>query len=166
MFNKRLVFSLLVIVSITSFLFSGCGNCQAKSMAPPTKSSSLITQVPASGNIEGFVVTACGKCNFKYKERRGCSLTVKIGDSVYPVEGTKIHELGDPHSNEGLCSIVRVGYASGEIKKGVFYSDSFVLIDSPISKQCGINCTKSCCKASSELKKCGPSCTKTCCATK
>jgi len=70
-------------------------------------------------------------CNFAYKGSKECSLTIKIGDTVYPVEGTSIHEQGDPHSEEGMCSAIRVAYVSGKIKKDKFYSDSFTLIESP-----------------------------------
>ena len=36
--------------------------------------------------------------NFGYKKSKGCSLTIKIGETIYPVEGTKMHSHGDPHS--------------------------------------------------------------------
>ena len=69
--------------------------------------------------------------NFGYKKIRGCNLAIKIEDKIYPVEGTKIHDHGDPHSKEGFCSAVRIAYVSGKIKKDKFYSDSFTLIESP-----------------------------------
>ena len=87
--------------------------------------------MPESGNIEGFVISSCGMCNFGYKKIRGCSLTIKIGDTVYPVEGTKIHDHGDPHSEEGFCSAIRIAYVSGKVIKNKFHSDSFTLIESP-----------------------------------
>ena len=70
-------------------------------------------------------------CNFGYKKIKGCSLTIKIGDDIYPVEGSSIHDHGNPHSEEGFCSAVRVAYVSGKVKKNKFYSESFSLIESP-----------------------------------
>ena len=123
-----LIFSILVITPI----FAGCGSCQVQKEAPISKkSSSFIMTIPKSGNIEGFVLASCGMCNFGYKKSKGCSLTIKIGETVYPVEGTKMHNHGDPHSKEGFCNAVRIAYASGEIKKKKFHSDSFTLIESP-----------------------------------
>ena len=81
--------------------------------------------------IEGFVIASCGMCNFGFKEIRGCNLTLKIEDKIYPVVGTKIREFGNPHSGEGFCNAVRVAYVSGNIKDDKFYSDSFILIESP-----------------------------------
>ena len=131
--NKKNILSfLLILIFVSSFIFASCGSCQVQ--AKPTilkKSNSLVTTIPKSGNIEGFVISSCGMCNFGYKKIRGCSLTIKIGDTVYPVEGTKIHDHGNPHSEEGFCSAVRVAYVSGKVEKNKFYSNSFTLIESP-----------------------------------
>ena len=130
--NKKNISLLLIIIFISSPVFAGCGSCQVQKKAPITKkSSTFITTVPESGNIEGFVISSCGICNFGYKKSRGCSLTIKIGDTVYPVEGVKIHDHGNPHSEEGFCSAIRVAYVSGKVKDNKFYSDSFTLIESP-----------------------------------
>ena len=125
--KKHASISLITIIFISSSIFASCGSCQVPNETIISKkSNSLVTVIPDSGNIEGFVVTSCGMCNFGYKENRGCSLTIKIGDTVYPVEGTKINDHGDPHSGEGFCSAIRVAYVSGKIKKSTFYSDSFI----------------------------------------
>ena len=123
----------MVVTSFTlNLIFAGCGSCGPPSnIQVPEKSSAFITSVPKSGKIEGFVISSCGICNFEYKKKRGCSLTIKIGDKVYPVEGSAIHEHGDPHSTEGFCNAVRVAYVSGNVKKNKFYSNSFTLINSP-----------------------------------
>jgi hypothetical protein len=63
-----------------------------------------------------------------YKGKQGCSLTIKIGDSVYPVEGTGLHDHGDAHGSIGLCSAVRVAWATGKIKKDIFHAESFALV--------------------------------------
>ena len=132
---KDIVLSLMFLALMTNPIFSACGSCPGdtddSTVVVSKKSNSLVTTISTSGEIEGFVIASCGMCNFDYKEIRGCSLTIKIGDTVYPVEGTNIHKHGDPHSEEGMCSAIRVAHVSGKIKKGVFYSDSFKLIESP-----------------------------------
>ena len=129
---KHMVLSLIILILGTSLIFSSCGSCPGDSEAIISKkTSALVTTVPESGSIEGFVISSCGMCNFGYKKIKGCNLTIKIEDKVYPVEGSKIHDHGDPHSEEGFCSAVRIAYVSGKIKKNTFYSDSFTLIESP-----------------------------------
>ena len=115
----------------------GCGNCQTDRKIVEVKNvekvkvNSLVTNVPEDGDIEGLVITSCGKCNFGAKKDKGCKLNIQIGDDIYPVVGTNIHEHGDAHSSEGFCSVVRVAYASGTLKEGKFHSDTFKLITSP-----------------------------------
>ena len=125
-----LLFSLALIL-VSNFVFASCGSCQVQAKPTIKKTSSLVTTIPESGDIEGFAIASCGMCNFAYKGSKGCSLTIKIGDTVYPVEGNSIHEHGDPHSEEGMCSAIRVAYVSGKVKKNKFYSESFSLIESP-----------------------------------
>ena len=130
--KKNMLLSFLILIFVSSFIFANCGSCQVQ--AEPAilkKSNSLVTTIPESGNIEGFAIASCGMCNFGYKGSKGCSLTIKIGDTIYPVEGTSIHKHGDPHSGEGMCSAIRVAYVSGKVKDNKFYSDSFTLIESP-----------------------------------
>ena len=130
--KKNMLLSLLILIFVSSFVFASCGSCQVQAKsAILKKSNSLVTTIPESGNIEGFAIASCGMCNFGYKKSKGCSLTIKIGDTVYPVEGTNIHNHGDPHSEEGMCSSIRVAYISGKIKDNKLYSDSFTLIESP-----------------------------------
>ena len=121
----------LILLSVSNFIFAGCGSCQVHTEPILKKANSLVSTIPKSGDIQGFAIASCGMCNFAYKGSKGCSLTIKIGDTVYPVEGNSIHEHGDPHSEEGMCSAIRVAYVSGKVKKDKFYSDSFTLIESP-----------------------------------
>ena len=132
-FNKKyILLFLLISIFISNFVFACCGSCQVQDETVVLKkSNSFVVSVPESGKIEGFAIASCGMCNFGYKKSKGCSLTIKIGDTVYPVEGTNIHKHGDPHSEEGMCSAIRVAYASGKVKDNKFYSDSFTLIESP-----------------------------------
>ena len=130
--KKNLLLSYMILIFILNFVFAACGTCEVQDKPIIIKkTNSLVTTIPESGNIEGFAIASCGMCNFGYKGIRGCSLTIKIGDTVYPVVGTTIHKHGDPHSDEGLCSVIRVAYVSGKIEKENFYSDSFTLIESP-----------------------------------
>ena len=130
--NKKniLLFS-LALISVSNFIFASCGSCQVQAKPTLKKSNSLVSTIPESGNIEGFAIASCGMCNFAYKGSKGCSLTIKIGDTVYPVEGNSIHDHGNPHSEEGMCSAIRVAYVSGKVKGNKFYSESFTLIESP-----------------------------------
>jgi len=128
---KNILSLLLILISVSNFIFAGCGSCQVHTEPILKKANSLVSTIPKSGDIQGFAIASCGMCNFAYKGSKGCSLTIKIGDTVYPVEGNSIHEHGDPHSEEGMCSAIRVAYVSGKVKKDKFYSDSFTLIESP-----------------------------------
>ena len=135
--NKNILSYLFSIGIILNFIFAGCGSegCGShkahEEQTVEVKSSALVTHIPESGDIEGFAITSCGICNFGFRGVRGCSLTIKIGDKVYPVEGTNIHKHGDMHAKEGMCNAVRIAYVSGTMKKNKFYSDSFTLIESP-----------------------------------
>jgi hypothetical protein len=128
---KNILSLSLILISVSNFIFAGCGSCQVHTEPILKKANSLVSTIPKSGDIQGFAIASCGMCNFAYKGSKGCSLTIKIGDTVYPVEGNSIHEHGDPHSEEGMCSAIRVAYVSGKVKKDKFYSDSFTLIESP-----------------------------------
>ena len=128
--KKILLFSLALIL-VSNFIFASCGSCQVQAKPTLKKSNSLVSTIPESGNIEGFAIASCGMCNFAYKGSKGCSLTIKIGDTVYPVEGNSIHDHGNPHSEEGMCSAIRVAYVSGKVNNNKFYSNSFTLIESP-----------------------------------
>jgi len=135
--NKNILSYIFAIGIFLNFIFASCGSDSCGSHETVTKepvkgkSSALVTSIPESGEIEGFVITSCGICSFGFRGIKGCSLTIKIGDKVYPVEGTSIRKHGDPHSKEGFCNAVRIAYVSGKMKKNTFYSDSFILIESP-----------------------------------
>ena len=129
--RKNILLFSLTLISVSTFVFASCGSCQVQAKPTLKKSNSLVSTIPESGNIEGFTIASCGMCNFAYKGSKGCSLTIKIGDTVYPVEGNSIHDHGDPHSEEGMCSAIRVAYVSGKVNNNKFHSNSFTLIESP-----------------------------------
>ena len=133
MHNKLISAMIVSLLFIANQIYCNSGGItdSTDAMDAPvkkTRSSSLVTAVPDDGNIEGLVITSCGQCNLGYKGIKGCSLTIKIDKTIYPVEGTGIHDHGDAHGKEGFCSAVRVAWATGQIKKKVFHADSFVLV--------------------------------------
>ena len=132
--NRKLIFILSMFM--TGQVIADCGadhgDSKGAADAPSKKArvNILVTVVPDHGNIEGLVITSCGQCNLGYKGKPGCSLTIKIGDSVYPVEGTGLHDHGDAHGSVGFCSAVRVAWATGKIKKDIFHAETFALVGS------------------------------------
>ena len=134
----KLIQNVLFIILISNLMFAGCGKCgggSAQSLPglpaiKKTDVNTLITSVPKDGNIEGIIITSCGTCKLGIKEG-GCSLSVKIGDTVYPVEGTGIHDHGDAHASDGFCSAIRVAWAKGQMKDNVFHAELFTLVGSP-----------------------------------
>ena len=133
--NGKLISAIFILsLFIVNQVFANCGgdhgDGKGAADAPSKKArvNILVTVVPDHGNIEGLVITSCGQCNLGYKGKPGCSLTIKIGDSVYPVEGTGIHDHGDAHGSEGFCSAIRVAWATGQIKEKVFHAESFELV--------------------------------------
>ncbi len=128
-----MVKSILSILIISSIGLGACGKCGSdgakddKAHKSHATVNALVMEVPKDGQLEGIVITSCGTCNLGVKGK-GCSLSVKIGEKTYPVEGTTIHDHGDAHGKEGFCSVIRVARAKGEIKKDVFHAESFVLV--------------------------------------
>jgi len=120
-------------VFLVNLLNAGCGSCSndiAKiktSIQEQSNVNTLVVSVPKDGKIDGLVITSCGKCNFGKRDKH-CELSVKIGEKLFSVEGTNVHEYGDAHDSEGFCSAVRIARAKGIIKKNIFHADSFVLI--------------------------------------
>ena len=129
---RTTVSMLLVSIVFSSFISAMCGGCAADNVVKekmPKRVNTLIMSVPDDGNINGLIITSCGKCNLGTKEK-GCSLSVMISGKVYPVKGTGIHDHGDAHGNEGFCNGVRVAWTKGQVKKNVFHAESFVLVGS------------------------------------
>ena len=133
--NRKVVSGIILLpLFIITQVFASCGgdhsNGKTDSDANVKKSkvNTLVTTVTDDGNINGLVITSCGQCNLGLKEKPGCSLTIKIGESIYPVEGTGIHDHGDAHGREGFCSAIRVAWATGKIKDKVFHAESFELV--------------------------------------
>tara|TARA_B100000959_G_C14761727_1_gene533642 strand:- start:317 stop:724 length:408 start_codon:yes stop_codon:yes gene_type:complete len=132
----KLIQNIIIILFTLNIVMAGCGKCPGdavkidkESTVIKTTINTLVTAVPEDGNIEGIVITSCGTCKLGVKGG-GCSLWVKIGETVYPVEGTGLHDHGNAHGSEGFCSAVRVAWAKGQVIKNVFHAESFVLVGS------------------------------------
>ena len=126
----------IIFIFLSNMLLAGCGSCHSEVAKKNNLKHSLndisdqfVSSVPKNGNIEGIVVTSCGTCNFSEKGR-GCSLSIKVGNNIYSVKGTSIKDHGDMHAKEGLCSLVRVAWVKGKIKKNIFQAESFKLVGS------------------------------------
>ena len=134
--KNNIIQNLCLLVSIFSMAFAGCGSCPGdikkensvkKSISKSDISNALVMSVPEDNFINGLVITSCGMCNLNTKDKR-CNLSIKIGNKIFDVDGTKINEHGDEHGKIGFCNAVRVAWASGKVEKKVFNADSFVLV--------------------------------------
>ena len=127
--SKLVILSLMVF----NFMHGACGFCKEDALPSDTsnqvksKVNTLVMSVPKDGIIDGLVITSCGKCNLGTDDR-SCSLSAKIGETIYPVKGTSVHDHGDEHSSTGFCSAVRVAWVKGKLRKNVLHTDSFVLV--------------------------------------
>ena len=133
--NSKVISGIILLsLFIINQAFANCGGdhsegkTHSNASVKKSKVNTLVTMVANDGNINGLVITSCGQCNLGLKGKPGCSLTIKIGESIYPVEGTGIHDHGDAHGKEGFCSAIRVAWATGKIKDKVFHAESFQLV--------------------------------------
>lgn len=96
----------------------------------------LTVAANAQQKVEKQIVDAsCGQCNFGMKSKKGCDLAVRIDGKSYFVEGTKIDQHGDAHSEDGFCSVVRKAEVSGEIVGDRFVASSFKLLPAVTKKK-------------------------------
>ena len=80
-------------------------------------------------SINQIVETACGQCQFNMDQQAGCDLAIRIDSAYYFVEGSKIDDHGDAHSDAGLCNSIQKAEVKGTIKDGKFYSELFTLLN-------------------------------------
>ena len=133
--NRKIISGIILLsLFFVNQVFANCGGDHSvgkdasDATAKKSKVNTLVTTVTDDGNINGLVITSCGQCKLGLKGKQGCSLTIKIGESIYPVEGTGIHDHGDAHGREGFCSAIRVAWATGQIKDKVFHAELFELV--------------------------------------
>ncbi len=77
--------------------------------------------------VSQVVDASCGECQFKM-EGKGCDLAVRIDGKSYFVDGSKIDDHGDAHSQHGMCNAIRKAKVTGEIKDGRFVASAFELV--------------------------------------
>ena len=80
------------------------------------------------------VEAACGQCQFKMKDKKGCDLAVRIDGKSYFVEGTKINDHGDAHADDGFCNAIKKAEVIGEVKDGKFVVSYFKLLPNSTKK--------------------------------
>ena len=114
-----------------SMLVAGCGGCEVNNDTDLiNKSNAFLQNVPQNGEIEGFVIASCNKCNLGKIKNRRCSLGIKINDQIYEVKNY-LDDHSTAHDDDGICNALRIAYVSGKIKGDKFYSDEFTMINSP-----------------------------------
>jgi len=125
---NKIILSISILLSF-QHVYAGCGGCKPsrKEVASPTVSSNFIQKIEKSGEIKGLALASCGMCNFGMKDKKECSLAIKINEDVFSVSGTGIDDHGNSHAKNGFCNAIRVADIEGRIVKGVFKSQSFVL---------------------------------------
>ena len=130
--SKYHIYLFILFFIFSNPVYSGCGGCQINNNMNNInkKSNALIMDIPRNGEIEGFAIASCNKCNLGSYEDLKCSMGIKIKDSNYPVYGYH-HNHSNSHDTDGICNALRIAYISGNINNNKFYSNSFVLIDSP-----------------------------------
>jgi len=77
--------------------------------------------------ISGTFAVSCGMCNLDMTGD-ACALAIEIEDKTYYVEGSDLHDHGDAHAQDGLCTVRRDAKVVGQIKKGVFVAESLELL--------------------------------------
>jgi Family of unknown function (DUF6370) len=79
------------------------------------------------------VEVSCGECKLGL-QGDACDLAVRIKGKAYFVDGTKIDEHGDAHSNDGFCKAIRKAEVQGEIVNDRFVVSYFKLLPSKKKK--------------------------------
>ena len=116
----------------SSLLLAGCGGCQAQTMTDTNaKSSSFVTNIPFNGNLEGFVIASCNKCNLGKKDDKKCSMGIKVGDKVLRIND-KNHDHKSAHTHDGICNSLRVAYVEGQVMMNYLDVQRFDLLEAPI----------------------------------
>lgn len=81
----------------------------------------------SNDEIAGTYDVSCGTCNLEMTGS-GCALAIEIDEKLYYVEGSDLHDHGDAHAADGLCTVRRDAKVVGKIKNGVFIAESLELL--------------------------------------
>ena len=116
---------MLVRITVVSGLLLAVG-CQPTAVVL-TDSAQTGTSEQNTRLVSQVVDASCGECQFKM-EGKGCDLAVRIDGKSYFVDGAKIDDHGDAHSQHGMCNAIRKAKVTGEIKDGRFVASAFELL--------------------------------------
>lgn len=115
--------SVLFLLALSFSSLAGlCQGEQAKNTKPDPAKKIQIVEV------------SCGECKLGL-QGDACDLAVRIKGKSYFVDGTKIDEHGDAHSNDGFCKAIRKAEVQGEIVNDRFVVSYFKLLPSNTSKK-------------------------------
>ncbi|OUT40131.1 MAG: hypothetical protein CBB66_02940 [bacterium TMED6] len=127
--NIILIIPFLVLINS---VYAGCGGCQIKNPSiEGKKNNNFVQTIPSTGEIEGFVIASCAKCNLGKINNKKCSMNIKIGDSIYNIYNQPVNHK-DAHKVDGICNALRIAYVTGKISYDTFYADNFALIENPL----------------------------------
>jgi hypothetical protein len=128
MLKKYISISILTLFAM-NLIYAGCGSCNVHKKKATTETSQYehIGTVPENGIVKGFVLASCSMCNFDSKDKKECSLGIKIGETTYDVKGTTISDHGDMHAADGFCSTVRTASVLGKVMDDIIIVESFEL---------------------------------------
>lgn len=87
----------------------------------------VLTTAMSAQEKKQVVEASCGQCKFGMAGK-GCELAVRIDGKSYFVDGTSIHDHGDAHSDDGLCSAIRTAEVTGSIVGDRFKATSFAVV--------------------------------------
>ncbi|MDX1927057.1 MAG: DUF6370 family protein [Pirellulaceae bacterium] len=114
----------LGLIILVSCLLLTVG-CQPSTVAL-TDSKQTSSHEQNSHVVSQVVDASCGECQFNM-EGKGCDLAVRIDGKPYFVDGAKMDDHGDAHSQHGMCNAIRKAKVTGEIKDGRFVASAFEL---------------------------------------
>jgi len=107
--------------SIAACLVLGLFGCSESNTPAPSAPPPLVAKFDALR-----VEASCGMCQLGMKGE-DCALAIRTGDGAWYVDGVDESELGDAHSDDGICNAVRHAIVSGEVREGRFVATKFEL---------------------------------------
>ena len=111
---------IIVVLTSSQILQAGCGGCRTnRKHTLSSTSSGLLDKIPSNNQIEGNVLISCGMCNF-LTDDNDCSLSIKIGNKVFKVQGVGIDDHGDSHASDGYCNVIKKKYVEGIVRNNLF----------------------------------------------
>lgn len=94
---------------------------------PPTAEAPAVNIIPS---YQHQAEAGCAMCVYNMEGADSCELVISFDDKLYPVVGIDIHDIGDPHAPDGLCSIVRTVFFEGHVDGEQIVATDIVLVPS------------------------------------